>query len=148
MRKDNRQSIRTSCHIVHDYKSKQFGHNLGATGFRIGTLIVQSLLQVWRCKKWTVLSGIKPATLWSKPRFVAPLANDDSGLVSSALVKLLSGGGYAQGPRGCFSWGLEWTRPTPCTPSAQTTRPHCLDYCSSLASPAPITKLRLWAWLY
>ena len=65
------------CHIL---------HNLHSTGFRIGTLHCTGIIT--RLKTWktrSVPSGFEPATLGSKQRFVAPLANDDSGLVFQAF---------------------------------------------------------------
>ena len=51
-------------------------NDLEQKAFRIGTLPLYSQYRELE----DVLSGIEPVTLRSNRRFVAPLANDDSGL--------------------------------------------------------------------
>ena len=99
------------------------------------------LLWDWRQKKPRILRGDQTHELglhifWQQVTLPASFFCH-----SSALVQWLSGGMYAQGPSGCLTWDLSWTRSIPCAPFAQTAASHCLDY--STALPVPSFKLIL-----
>ena len=130
-----RSTVKQQWKIYHNFQGsimqdlphlRQFAHNRLQNR---PTALYSHYREIEDVKSGSVLSGFEPATLRSKRRFVAPLANRLFWPCffrhSSALVKWLSSRMYVQAP--CGRSSRAWIAPDPpCTlyPSKQH-RPHC-----------------------